>query len=165
MGRLDPTDQPVTSTAIVFPLSRQLTGEIVRAPGVYGPSPRGRCRFSCPNGIERVNNNVRKGRDVLRGILPNTQQPEIPGRDGETQPVLVDPGRDRAHDLLWLHPHRRLRAAVAGDTAQPRLDDERRHPDRVGIIILFWLLTGYYVYRANKEFEAANVEIIREAEK
>lgn len=38
-------------------------------------------------------------------------------------------------------------------------------PIGVGIITLFWLLTGYYVYHANREFEAANVEIIREAEK
>jgi uncharacterized membrane protein (DUF485 family) len=38
-------------------------------------------------------------------------------------------------------------------------------PIGVGIITFFWLLTGYYVYRANREFEATNVEIIREAEK
>lgn len=38
-------------------------------------------------------------------------------------------------------------------------------PIGAGIITLFWLLTGYYVYRANKEFEATNLEIIREAEK
>jgi uncharacterized membrane protein (DUF485 family) len=38
-------------------------------------------------------------------------------------------------------------------------------PIGVGIITLFWLLTGYYVRRANKEFDAANVEIIQEAEK
>jgi uncharacterized membrane protein (DUF485 family) len=38
-------------------------------------------------------------------------------------------------------------------------------PIGVGIILLFWLLTGYYVNRANREFEATNVEIIREAEK
>lgn len=38
-------------------------------------------------------------------------------------------------------------------------------PIGVGIITLFWLLTGYYVRRANSEFDAANVEIIQEAEK
>lgn len=38
-------------------------------------------------------------------------------------------------------------------------------PIGVGIIVLFWLLTGYYVRRANSEFDAANVEIIQEAEK
>ncbi len=38
-------------------------------------------------------------------------------------------------------------------------------PIGVGIIAFFWLLTGYYVYRANKEFDAINVELIREAEK
>ncbi|MFO1129625.1 MAG: DUF485 domain-containing protein [Rhodospirillales bacterium] len=37
-------------------------------------------------------------------------------------------------------------------------------PIGVGIIVLFWLLTGYYVHRANGEFDAANLEIIREAE-
>jgi uncharacterized membrane protein (DUF485 family) len=37
-------------------------------------------------------------------------------------------------------------------------------PIGVGIITLFWLLTGYYVYRANKEFDAVDLEIIREAE-
>jgi uncharacterized membrane protein (DUF485 family) len=37
-------------------------------------------------------------------------------------------------------------------------------PIGVGIITLFWLLTGYYVHRANKEFDTANLEIIREAE-
>jgi uncharacterized membrane protein (DUF485 family) len=38
-------------------------------------------------------------------------------------------------------------------------------PIGVGIIILFWLLTGYFVHRANREFDTTNVEIIREAEK
>lgn len=38
-------------------------------------------------------------------------------------------------------------------------------PIGVGIIVLFWLLTGFYVYRANKEFDVTNVEIIRESEK
>ncbi len=37
-------------------------------------------------------------------------------------------------------------------------------PIGVGIIALFWLLTGYYVRRANNEFDTANLEIIREAE-
>jgi uncharacterized membrane protein (DUF485 family) len=37
-------------------------------------------------------------------------------------------------------------------------------PIGVGIITVFWLLTGYYVYRANKEFDAVDLEIIREAE-
>jgi uncharacterized membrane protein (DUF485 family) len=37
-------------------------------------------------------------------------------------------------------------------------------PIGVGIITLFWLLTGYYVHRANREFDTANLEIIREAE-
>lgn len=36
-------------------------------------------------------------------------------------------------------------------------------PIGVGIIALFWLLTGYYIHRANKEFDTANLEIIREA--
>jgi cation/acetate symporter len=36
-------------------------------------------------------------------------------------------------------------------------------PIGVGIITLFWLMTGYYVLRANKQFEAINEEIIREA--
>jgi cation/acetate symporter len=38
-------------------------------------------------------------------------------------------------------------------------------PIGVGIISLFWLMTGYYVRRANKEFEDSNIQIIREAEK
>jgi uncharacterized membrane protein (DUF485 family) len=38
-------------------------------------------------------------------------------------------------------------------------------PIGVGIITLIWLLTGYYVHRANKEFDTVNVEFIREAEK
>jgi cation/acetate symporter len=38
-------------------------------------------------------------------------------------------------------------------------------PIGVGIITLFWLLTGYYVYRANKEFDVTNVQILRESEK
>ena len=38
-------------------------------------------------------------------------------------------------------------------------------PIGAGIITFFWLLTGYYVYRANREFEATNAEIIQEAEK
>jgi uncharacterized membrane protein (DUF485 family) len=36
-------------------------------------------------------------------------------------------------------------------------------PIGVGIITLFWLLTGYYVLRANKEFDTKNAEIIQEA--
>ena len=38
-------------------------------------------------------------------------------------------------------------------------------PIGVGIITLFWLLTGFYVRRANKEFDAINVELIQEAER
>jgi uncharacterized membrane protein (DUF485 family) len=38
-------------------------------------------------------------------------------------------------------------------------------PIGVGIITLFWLLTGYYVHRANKEFDVTNVKILRESEK
>ena len=38
-------------------------------------------------------------------------------------------------------------------------------PIGVGIITLFWLLTGYYVRRANKEFDATDVEFIEEAGK
>ncbi|MFO1153881.1 MAG: DUF485 domain-containing protein [Rhodospirillales bacterium] len=37
-------------------------------------------------------------------------------------------------------------------------------PIGVGIIVLFWLLTGYYIHRANGEFDTANLQIIREAE-
>lgn len=36
-------------------------------------------------------------------------------------------------------------------------------PIGVGIITVFWLLTGYYVHRANKEFDAVNVEILQES--
>jgi uncharacterized membrane protein (DUF485 family) len=38
-------------------------------------------------------------------------------------------------------------------------------PIGVGIIVFFWMLTGYYVRRANREYEVTNVEIIREAQK
>jgi uncharacterized membrane protein (DUF485 family) len=38
-------------------------------------------------------------------------------------------------------------------------------PIGVALIAFFWLLTGYYVRRANREFEDMNVQIIREAEK
>jgi uncharacterized membrane protein (DUF485 family) len=37
-------------------------------------------------------------------------------------------------------------------------------PIGVGIIIFFWLLTGYFIRRANREFDATNVEILQEAE-
>jgi len=36
-------------------------------------------------------------------------------------------------------------------------------PIGVGLIVFFWLLTGYYVRRANREFEAVNAEIIERA--
>ena len=36
-------------------------------------------------------------------------------------------------------------------------------PIGAGLIFLLWLLTGYYVRRANKEFDAVNREIIERA--
>ncbi len=36
-------------------------------------------------------------------------------------------------------------------------------PIGAGLIFFFWLLTGYYVRRANKEFDAVNREIIERA--
>lgn len=36
-------------------------------------------------------------------------------------------------------------------------------PIGAGMILFFWLLTGYYVHRANKDFDAINAEIIKEA--
>lgn len=36
-------------------------------------------------------------------------------------------------------------------------------PIGAGLIVFFWLLTGYYIHRANKEFDKANVEAIKEA--
>lgn len=36
-------------------------------------------------------------------------------------------------------------------------------PIGLGIIVLFWLLTGYYIHRANNKFDASNNEIIGEA--
>lgn len=38
-------------------------------------------------------------------------------------------------------------------------------PVGVGIIVFFWLLTGYYIRRANTEFDVTNVEILGEAMK
>jgi len=38
-------------------------------------------------------------------------------------------------------------------------------PIGVGMIIFFWLLTGYYIRRANREFDTVNTEILREASK
>jgi len=35
-------------------------------------------------------------------------------------------------------------------------------PIGAGMIVFFWLLTGYYIHRANKDFDAANEEILRE---
>lgn len=36
-------------------------------------------------------------------------------------------------------------------------------PIGAGMILFFWLLTGYYVHRANRDFDAINAEIIKEA--
>ena len=38
-------------------------------------------------------------------------------------------------------------------------------PVGVGIIVFFWLLTGYYIHRANREFDQTNAEIVKEAMK
>jgi uncharacterized membrane protein (DUF485 family) len=38
-------------------------------------------------------------------------------------------------------------------------------PIGVGIIVFFWLLTGYYIHRANKDFDGINAEIVKEAMK
>lgn len=38
-------------------------------------------------------------------------------------------------------------------------------PIGVGIVLLFWVLTGVYVRRANRYFDALNSEIVREAMK
>lgn len=36
-------------------------------------------------------------------------------------------------------------------------------PVGVGIVVLFWLLTAYYVRRANRDFDTLNAEILKEA--
>lgn len=36
-------------------------------------------------------------------------------------------------------------------------------PIGVGIVVLFWLLTAYYVRRANRDFDTMNAEILKEA--
>jgi cation/acetate symporter len=36
-------------------------------------------------------------------------------------------------------------------------------PIGAGMILLFWLMTGYYVYRANGEFDDINAELIKGA--
>ena len=36
-------------------------------------------------------------------------------------------------------------------------------PIGVGMILLFWLMTGLYVYRANGEFDDINAEVIKGA--
>jgi cation/acetate symporter len=36
-------------------------------------------------------------------------------------------------------------------------------PIGAGMILFFWLLTGYYIRRANTEFDVTNVEIVKEA--
>jgi Predicted membrane protein len=38
-------------------------------------------------------------------------------------------------------------------------------PVGLGIIVFFWLLTGYYIHRANNEFDATNKQILGEAMK
>ena len=38
-------------------------------------------------------------------------------------------------------------------------------PIGAGMILFFWLLTGYYIRRANSEFDVANLEIVKEAMK
>jgi uncharacterized membrane protein (DUF485 family) len=38
-------------------------------------------------------------------------------------------------------------------------------PIGAGIIWFFWLLTGYYIYRANKDFDGINSAIVKEAMK
>ena len=36
-------------------------------------------------------------------------------------------------------------------------------PIGAGIIVVSWLLTGLYVYRANSDFDKINVEVLKEA--
>jgi uncharacterized membrane protein (DUF485 family) len=38
-------------------------------------------------------------------------------------------------------------------------------PIGAGIIWFFWLLTGYYIYRANRDFDGINADIVKEAMK
>jgi uncharacterized membrane protein (DUF485 family) len=38
-------------------------------------------------------------------------------------------------------------------------------PIGAGIIWSFWLLMGYYIYRANRDFDAINADIVKEAMK
>lgn len=38
-------------------------------------------------------------------------------------------------------------------------------PIGAGIIWFFWLLTGYYIHRANKDFDGINADIVKEAMK
>lgn len=38
-------------------------------------------------------------------------------------------------------------------------------PIGVGMVVLFWVLTGVYIRRANKDFDVLNSEIVKEAMK
>lgn len=38
-------------------------------------------------------------------------------------------------------------------------------PIGAGIIWFFWLLTGYYIHRANRDFDGINADIVKEAMK
>lgn len=38
-------------------------------------------------------------------------------------------------------------------------------PIGVGMVLLFWLLTGVYIRRANRDFDVLNSEIVKEAMK
>jgi uncharacterized membrane protein (DUF485 family) len=38
-------------------------------------------------------------------------------------------------------------------------------PIGTGIIWFFWLLTGYYIHRANRDFDSINADIVKEAMK
>ena len=38
-------------------------------------------------------------------------------------------------------------------------------PIGVGMVLLFWLLTGVYIHRANRDFDVLNSEILKEAMK
>jgi hypothetical protein len=68
-----------------------------------------------------------------------------------------------AGHLLHFHHGRGVQPETAGHAHLGRRQSLHRLAHRRGMILLFWLMTGLYVRRANSEFDDINSEIIKGA--
>ncbi|XNM50543.1 DUF485 domain-containing protein [Escherichia coli] len=66
--------------------------------------------------------------------------------------------------LYRLYLTDRLRARLAGTPLNPNTSVTRGIPVGVGVIVISFVLTGIYIWRANGEFDRLNNEVLHEVQ-